>query len=308
MRRDTGFILVNALVLVAALSAVAVYLLSRAETTRHGLTAAQEASALALGLDAVEALALTRLDADLGGLTDHTGESWATPQSGLPLAVGNASIRLADAQGRFNLNWLALPENEAAAEAFRHLVRSLGLSPRTAEDVIAFLRPGGPEDRSAYAALIPPIDPVGGPVLMAAQIADIPALQGEVYARLAPHVTALPARTPLNVNTASAEVLAALFPGVSQASLSRALPRRMFDPYQTVADFLAALGSDLQSDGLGGTEAALVGGDGLDVKSSWFVLEAQVDLNGRRAQRTALIQRRGPRDGSRIAWRLTSAP
>ena len=46
----------------------------------------------------------------------------------------------------------------------------------------------------------------------------------------------------------------------------------------------------------------------LTVGSAWFRLDTTVMLNGRRAQRQALIQRRGQTEGAHIAWRLTAAP
>ena len=63
-RRSGGFVLVNALVLVAALAAVAVLLLARAESARALRATGQTATQLTLYLDAFESLAITVLEAD----------------------------------------------------------------------------------------------------------------------------------------------------------------------------------------------------------------------------------------------------
>ena len=62
-----GFVLLNALVLVAALAAAAAFVLSRAETTRQLQAGAQGAVQGALYLDGFEALALTLLRTDPAG-------------------------------------------------------------------------------------------------------------------------------------------------------------------------------------------------------------------------------------------------
>ena len=76
MRAPRGFVLVNALIIVAALSVVSVWLLSRAETGRARAAAAQQAVQLELYLDAYEHLAITVLDRDLP-VVDHLSEDWA---------------------------------------------------------------------------------------------------------------------------------------------------------------------------------------------------------------------------------------
>ena len=58
---DQGFVLVNALVLVAALAAVATLLLSRAEQGRSRLESGLVADQLNLSLDAFDALAISQL-------------------------------------------------------------------------------------------------------------------------------------------------------------------------------------------------------------------------------------------------------
>jgi general secretion pathway protein K len=57
------------------------------------------------------------------------------------------------------------------------------------------------------------------------------------YAALAPFVVALPGRTPLNVNTAPPEVLAAAIPGLSGDALGSFVQARSGKPFSTLAEF-----------------------------------------------------------------------
>ena len=242
MKRDNGFVLINALILVAALSAVAVYLLSRAEGSRTRLEAVQKADALALGLDAVEALALTRLDADLRqDDIDHPSEVWARPEAGLDLALGTAEMTISDEQGRFNLNWLADPDDTGARAAFDRLIASLGLPPQVAVALAGFVRPDETGQGDNATRRLPPA-PIGGSVAMLPQIAEIPGITASIYAQLAPHLAALPGDSGLNVNTATPEVLAAFLPGLPRARLDRALARRRVTPFATVDAFFSTIG------------------------------------------------------------------
>ena len=153
-RRDRGFVLVNALVLVAALAATATLLLSRAERGRAQLEAAQLADQLTLALDAFDALALTRLAQDRGN-SDHGNESWAQPRQALPLARGEVAGEIQDLQGRFNINWLSSPDNRLAQEAFARLLAQLGLSPELGPEIRPLCHPRcparGPSRRPALA-------------------------------------------------------------------------------------------------------------------------------------------------------------
>ena len=61
MKQQRGFVLVNALVIVAALAAAAVFMLGRAEEARVRAEVAVEAAQLGLNLDAFETLAKVML-------------------------------------------------------------------------------------------------------------------------------------------------------------------------------------------------------------------------------------------------------
>lgn len=284
MRRDGGFVLVNALILVAALSAVAVYLLTRAEGSRTRLEAGAMADALDLGLDAAEALALTRLADDLRRSdTDHLDEPWARPERGLALAQGAVDLRLVDAGGLFNLNWLADPGALWARPALDRLITSLGLPPSVAEALAA---------EAATARVLRP------------EIAGPPGLDAASAARLWQHLAVLPGAPRLNVNTAPRAVLLALLPQVPPPRVDQVLVQRQSAPFPDAVAALTALSPEAFPE----DDPSAFPAEALDVGSAWFRLEAAATVADRRRARQAVIERRGPGAPPRVAWRLTLPP
>lgn len=292
-RRTRGFVLVNALVLVAALSAVSLVLLSRAESGRQRMLAATEAVQLELYLDAYEALSQTVLNADVGAV-DHTREAWAREDHAVQLDRGQVSGRLRDLQGGFNLNWLADPEDLAVQEAFERLLTRLGVSQRVGESLLVALRPGGdgpaPVGESAVAERLP-----GGPALMLDQLA----IPERAFRRLAPHVAVLPGQSRLNVNTSSGEVLAAFLPGVNPAALDRLLTTRRTEPFTSTDDFIARLVAIIGEEASEGLDMGRLG-----VGSDWFEARISAELDGRKASRRVVLRRLSLPAGAQVAYRL----
>lgn len=301
-RRSQGFVLVNALVLVAALAGIAVALLARAEGARTRQAETQTAAQIMLYLDAVEALALTLLSDDrAGGDVDHAGEPWASATYDVPLDRGQVTGTITDLQGRFNVNWLANPDDEQARAGFAALLAQLNIAPGRAGDVIDFLSPGGPPDAAAYARQHPAVVPVGGPVTLLGQLQAIPTLDARDFARLQPYVTALPGDRPLNVNTAAPQVLKSLLPGISAAAVDQLVRHRRDTPFLSVQDFARLAGQLGVTSGL---EEADLGR--FSVSSNWFELRITATLEGRQRGRLAVLERLPLPVGVLVAYRLDS--
>lgn len=288
MRGARGFVLVNAIVLVAALSAAALVLLSRAEAARVRTGAANEAAQLTASLDAFEALAVTVLNADQISSTpgDHLGEDWAADDITAPLGRGAVSGRLRDLQGLYNLNWLAYTNDTSARAAFDRLADTLGLPSTKVEAIVAHLSPGGPASPTGYGRMAVPSRPLGGPLSMARQLAEIPALSPRDVARLQALTTALPNSQAINVNTAPAAVLAAFLPTANAASLGALVAEAQRAPFTSVDAFIDALGGIIDDEA-----RAAVAADRFTVSSGWFGLTVTATLEGRSATRSATLRR-----------------
>ncbi len=292
-----GFALVNALVLVAALSAAAVFVLGRAEGVRLRQAHLQTATQASLYLDAFEAYTLTVLRNDQrGGPVDGPADGWAQRGQVLEIDRGRVVGDIIDLQGRFNVNWLANVEDVAAEAAFGRLLTRLSLRPGLASDVFAHLRQGR---RSARSTLTPAVSVVGGPILLVEQLQQASGLRPREYDRLAPFLSALPSDSQINVNTAPIEVMQSLLPGAKAEALALRLQQRDRRPFQSLEDFLAQVSPLLGEGGI----------DPLDlprfaVGSDWFMADIAVDMEELTLRRQTVFERRPLPFGPQVSYRV----
>jgi len=182
-------ILINVLAMVAVAAAVVVAMLGsetgaldRAAIFRDGA----QALAVARGGE-LTAIAALRRDLVTGPDSDDATEAWArVAQATTPIAGGSFTLRIADAQARFNINDAAAMGEPVLAS----LAAALGLPADVARRIARSLAERGR---------------VNGVGELARAGLDDAAL-----ARLHALVTALPAVAPVNVNAASPEMLGIL--------------------------------------------------------------------------------------------------
>jgi len=157
--------------------------------------------------------------------TDHFGEIWASELPVLPLGAEGDSIQgeiygqIEDLQGRFNINNLIDQQgevDEASLEQFQRLLAALGVDVRFAgitADWIDANRdasfPDGAED-SIYTGIVPPYRTANQILTSTSELAALEGIDKATFDTLLPHITALPGRTAINVNTASGPVLMSL--------------------------------------------------------------------------------------------------
>lgn len=272
-RGERGVALITVLLVVAVLTAIVARLsLSNQVWIRQVESGAALAQAEQAGRAVQQwvSLILERDDNELDGRTDP----WARPLPPIPVGWGELTGRIEDMQGRFNLNNLVTGEGEvdaAALRRFRRLLRILELNPGIAEAAADWIDPDsrpegawGAED-GFYSGRRPPYLAANRPFGEAAELRLVRGVDGEAWRKLAPHITALPAATGVNVNTATPEVLAAAVTqwGPPRTALRRGegmAKRSDKDPYAEVGAFLAESGA-------GEEDAA---GTGLTVTSEYF--------------------------------------
>jgi len=219
--RQRGVALIMAIVMVAIATMLAVRIGTRASLDQRrtsGLIALDQAWNVALGAEAwaIEVLRKDREDST----TDDLSEGWAQPIPPLPIDGGAIRGALEDMQGRFNLNNLITDEgktDDAEVARFERLLEKVGADRRWARiaadwldsDTVAGF-PDGAEDGN-YLSQNPPYLAANGPVTTTTELMALPGMTFDEYQRIRPYVTALPTGQPINVCTASAPVLAALF-------------------------------------------------------------------------------------------------
>lgn len=220
---------------------------------------------------------------------DHPGEAWARRMPPVPAERAQLVGAIADEQAKFNLNNLAGEAGAAAQHvvAFQRLLVGLGLPAALADAAVdwidaddAVTPPNGAEDPH-YLALDPPYRAANRRVADVAELARVKGFDAAVLARLEPFVTALPAETPVNVNTAPPAVLQAIVPGLGAEDVARIVERRRQRPFASRDEFVRALPARPTA-----PIDALV-----DVRSRYFRADATVRLGRITAGYRALFER-----------------
>ncbi|MEO5365218.1 MAG: type II secretion system minor pseudopilin GspK [Magnetococcus sp. WYHC-3] len=274
---QAGVALVTALLIVALATTVSVALFSaqRVDIRRVDNQMGFDRSRLFALAGESWAMGILRKDREQGGRDDRT-EDWAQVLPPMPVQGGMVSGRLVDLQGRFNLNNLVKDKQPDALvlARFQCLLQSLGLDPTLAHGVVDWIDAdtvpagGGGAENDFYLGKNPPYRSAGMPMTSVSELRLVAGFEPAVYARLAPFVAALPPGTPLNVNTASAEVLGCLAEGLSLVEGETLYKDATEEGFASVQVFL-------EHPALAGRE---VSGEGLTVGSQWFRAEIRAEV------------------------------
>lgn len=286
-RTQQGVALITALLVVTLAAVAAVAMTARQQVDIRRTQNVLEAEQLRLYLHGVEAWAGKVLEQDRkDNAVDHPGEDWATHLPPIPLDNGQLSGHIEDLQGRFNLNNLLLdgktsPEDLAR---LRRLLAALEQSPNLADAVVDWIDanlepwpPHGAED-TTYLGREPPYRAANRPMTEISELRLVAGFDADSYRLLAPHVSTLPGRTAINLNSAGVEVIMALADGISRADAERFVAEREGRHFDKVEDAIK--------------HAALarhnIAAESLSVASEHFVVMSDVSV-GRLQQRHASL-------------------
>jgi general secretion pathway protein K len=208
------------------------------------------------------------------------------------------SGNITDACSRYNLYNLATGRGQldpTQVAIFGRLLRNLqmdsGLARRVAGFVSAGL-PAAPENPDPTKQVVP----VTGAPIKILQVDDLLGVQGvtpAIVERLRPFVTVLPTTTQVNVNTAPAEVLAAVL-DMSVSEANTLIVRRKQAAWRDVPTFKAEVGQNRTiPDGV------------VETKSDWFLVESHIRLDRAALDAQALVHRSGnllQGGGPKVIW------
>ena len=300
-QRGTALLLAMViLTLIASLAAAMISQQQRAIAVEAAERArAQSAWVLVGALD--WARLLLREDAR-SGKVDSLGEPWAVPLAEARLSTFLAadrdapaedegpeaflSGRVLDLQARYNLFNL-VNEDPTLVEGELLVLRRLCAILGVAETVALRISEGmnaSAQDPSEGIAEDAPLMPV-----RLAQLSWF-GIDTATIERLEPYLTLLPAATPVNVNTAEREVLAAAIPGLDLGSAERLIQRRQRAPYRS----LQALQADLPP----GT--AELPAKRLGVGSNFFEVIGRLRLEERVFEERSVVERGAGNRGNQI--------
>lgn len=208
---------------------------------------------------------------------DHTGQPWAIRVPPTPVENGEVSGEIQCWSGRFNLNNLA-PQGEpdtAAIHAFMRLLQATDVSPADASRLAdALTRRLGVATSSPYAA--PPT-----PLLDIAELADLPGVDQALLERLSPLVTALPAPSRINLNTAPAEVLIAITEGLDRVTARALVAERERIWYRNTADYTSRLPPN----------ARIINPQSVDIRSRHFLVTGRAGYGAATVRLEVLLDR-----------------
>jgi general secretion pathway protein K len=216
---------------------------------------------------------------------DHLGEAWAVPLAETRLNEGDGrepvylSGQIRDEQAKLNLRNLvgSAGIDQEELGAVRRLLALLGMEPRLAERMAQRVLDGLPARTG--------VDPVALGIASLDDFAEVPGMGASAIERLRPFVTVLPQATPVNANTAPAEVLAARIRDLGLADARRLAASRDRAYFRDRADALGRL-----------AELKLQAGDAqIAVTTKFFSVDGSVIYQRARLQSRALLRRESRR-------------
>jgi len=257
MKRQRGVALITAILIMALITTLTFSLewdnsldLRRTYVSMYR----EEAIQAALGAESW-VMSILRQDLDESD-TDHLGEIWASELPVLPLGSEGDTIQgeiygqIEDLQGRFNINNLIDQDFEVdqpSLEQFQRLLIALEIDVRFAGITADWLDanreagfPDGAED-AIYTGIIPPYRAANQLLSSTSELAALDGMDKATLDILLPHVAALPGRTDININTATAPVLQSLDEDMSPGDVERLLAEREesgFPDIENVFSFL----------------------------------------------------------------------
>jgi general secretion pathway protein K len=231
---------------------------------------------------------ILREDARSSANLDHLGEPWAVPLAEARLASFLAADRdntaadneglqaflsgqISDAQGRFNLRQLVDDEGKldpTQVAVLQRLCEAAGAPGDAAGSVAEGLRAAWAGEAGA---LLAP-DDVGELRRFGLEAAAIERLRG--------WIVLLPQRTPLNLNTAPREVIAAAVEGLDLSSAERIVSTRARTPFKSLAEVQTLLaGVQLDPNRVG-------------IASRYFEVQGRLRLEDRVLEERSMVERR----------------
>lgn len=227
---------------------------------------------------------------------DHLGETWALPLNDSKVAdfVKNEDIpdelksisvngAITDAQGLFNLRNLS---NAAGVLVYSRLLTNLGLNPNLAQQTAQTLQ----ENQIAIQDI--------------SDLIYIPGYSESMIEMLRRYVIALPATSTVNINTAPAEVLMAVFPALSRSSANNLVQQRANTPAKNFNEINTLLARS------GAGSNVMVDASLVNINSQFWIADSAVKIGNGLFRNTSLIQRSSEPltlgNYTRVIWNKTN--
>ena len=301
MKSQRGVALITVLVMVALATIVAASLMKRQAYTREDTAYMLRQNQASLYAQSAEAFAVELLvqDSENAAAADYLQESWAQPLPPFPVEDGFVSARILDDAGKFNLNGLLKADgtpDENSKVLFEQLLVRVGLPAELSQSVIDWqdhddltIGAMGAEN-NYYRGLGRGVQAANAPFNAIEELKQVRGFEGKNYDLIAPYIAALPEiSTKININTASAEVLASLSAKLDLNSIQTLVQNKQktLEYFASVDELLKLAPFDTLDAETKGRAAQL-----FDVKSNYFKIQVEVVLSGRTRQLQSSVLRK----------------
>ena len=289
-KRQMGVAIITALLVVMLAASISAFLLAQqsqaltrtARATERAQAALYAAPTIDWARAALFQLQKTTPRVDLS-------QQWAQGLAAIPIDGAMAAGALRDDGGLFNLNNLAKNGVGSPPDIaiFRALLITLQLNPDLADAVADWIdtdeEPSGASgaENSTYLSLANPYRAANRNLLQIDELRRVRGFDDVIVNRLRPFVTALPIRTPVNINTAPQEVLTAMFPTLTRDDVTALATQRLVKPFANkaaITEYWKKL-------------PAATLDDTVDATSQFFSVTIAIDNAGARIRQSALLQR-----------------
>jgi len=296
--RQSGIALVAVLVIVAIVSLITYELGMGQQIWLRQAQNLKDKSQAELVRRGAEKFAILILDRDgRDNSVDHLGESWAVAMPVFPAEGGKVALAVEDMQGRFNINSL-LKNGQYDTEfgaVFRRLLVNSGASADLQNTLLDWIdadndfRVGGAED-DYYSNMENGYRTANQALSSVQELLLIKGWEQKEFDRIRELVTALPDQTAININTAPAEVLAALFEGMPIDEARRIVDYRKGRPFTKPSDIMSAVSGTYPA-----PKESL-----MTTESHFFQVTTAVEFGRYFRMTQALVSRPGPTQPSRL--------
>lgn len=246
---QSGVALITALLVVAIVTVIATGMATRQQLDirRSGnVLDRDQAYMLALGVESWGRSILIQDRRDNN--VDNLSEVWATVLPPLSVEGGNVAGHIEDMQGRFNINNLVKDGKPSPIDLqrFERLLKALELDPGLSQAVIDWIdsdsdpMPGNGAEDGEYMGHNPPYRTANNKINSVSELRLINGFTKEAVERLEPFISALPAYTHINVNTAPPEILMALADNLTKADADAMIEDRGKKGYTEIQQFITS--------------------------------------------------------------------
>ena len=238
MKQQRGIALITILVMVALATILAATIVKRQANMAENTAYLMRQNQSLMYAKSAEAFFSELLvdDAENAADIDHLQENWAKPMPAFPVEDGFVSGTIQDESGKFNLNSLVNADgtpNLPAKIWFEKLLLRVGLQEKLSEAVIDWQDPddqtigGMGAEANYYQGLSPSYLPSNTQFHHVEELKLVRGFEGEKYLQIADYVTTVPnTDSKLNINTASAVLLASLDPKLEVNAVQQVIQQR----------------------------------------------------------------------------------